>query len=120
MKTHSLPYRRGKCDQESATSQFYDHSCPKAQQIVKSIVAKAVAKETRPVLPWSATSQFYDHSCPKAQQIVKSIVAKAVAKETRRVLPWLLNRGASLSGSNNNIPAPNNTGNLYSAPLRVR
>lgn len=27
--------------------QFYDHSCPKAQQIVKSIVAKAVAKEAR-------------------------------------------------------------------------
>lgn len=27
--------------------QFYDHSCPRAQQIVKSIVAKAVAKEAR-------------------------------------------------------------------------
>ncbi|RRT47302.1 hypothetical protein BHE74_00043581 [Ensete ventricosum] len=27
--------------------QFYDHSCPKAQEIVKSIVAKAVAKEAR-------------------------------------------------------------------------
>lgn len=27
--------------------QFYDHSCPKAQEIVKCIVAKAVAKETR-------------------------------------------------------------------------
>lgn len=27
--------------------QFYDHSCPQAQEIVKSIVAKHVAKETR-------------------------------------------------------------------------
>ncbi|XP_042988606.1 peroxidase 49-like [Carya illinoinensis] len=27
--------------------QFYDHSCPNAQQIVKSIVAEAVAKEAR-------------------------------------------------------------------------
>lgn len=27
--------------------QFYDHSCPRALEIVKSIVAKAVAKETR-------------------------------------------------------------------------
>ena len=27
--------------------QFYDHSCPKAQEIVKSIVAKAVAREAR-------------------------------------------------------------------------
>jgi peroxidase len=27
--------------------QFYDHSCPKAKEIVKSIVAQAVAKETR-------------------------------------------------------------------------
>lgn len=27
--------------------QFYDHSCPRAQEIVKSIVAKAFAKEAR-------------------------------------------------------------------------
>ena len=27
--------------------QFYDYSCPNAQQIVKSIVVKAVAKEAR-------------------------------------------------------------------------
>jgi peroxidase len=27
--------------------QFYDHSCPKAKEIVQSIVAQAVAKETR-------------------------------------------------------------------------
>jgi peroxidase len=27
--------------------QFYDHSCPKAKEIAKSIVAQAVAKETR-------------------------------------------------------------------------
>lgn len=27
--------------------QFYDHSCPKAQEIVQSVVAKAVANEAR-------------------------------------------------------------------------
>lgn len=27
--------------------QFYDRSCPKAKEIIKSIVAKAVAKEAR-------------------------------------------------------------------------
>jgi peroxidase len=27
--------------------QFYDHSCPMAEQIVQSVVAQAVAKETR-------------------------------------------------------------------------
>jgi peroxidase len=27
--------------------QYYDHSCPKAQEIVKSVVAKAVAREAR-------------------------------------------------------------------------
>lgn len=27
--------------------QFYDHSCPKAQQIVENVVAKAVAKDPR-------------------------------------------------------------------------
>ena len=27
--------------------QFYDRSCPQAKEIVKSIVAKAIAKETR-------------------------------------------------------------------------
>lgn len=27
--------------------QFYDRSCPKAKEIVKSVVAKAVAKEAR-------------------------------------------------------------------------
>ena len=27
--------------------QFYDHSCPKAQEIVRSVLAKAVAKDAR-------------------------------------------------------------------------
>ncbi|OVA11620.1 Plant peroxidase [Macleaya cordata] len=31
----------------SLNPQFYEHSCPRAQEIVKSVVAKAVEKETR-------------------------------------------------------------------------
>ncbi|KAK3026544.1 hypothetical protein RJ639_041841 [Escallonia herrerae] len=76
--------------------------------------------------------QFYDRSCPKAVEIVKSIVAKAVAREARMAASLLRlhfhdcfvktggpswdvplgrrdSRDASLSGSNSNIPAPNNT-----------
>ncbi|KAF2312344.1 hypothetical protein GH714_034308 [Hevea brasiliensis] len=40
-------YNGGKSTGGYLYPQFYDHSCPKAQQIVKSILAKAVAKEAR-------------------------------------------------------------------------
>ncbi|KAF4383285.1 hypothetical protein F8388_009316 [Cannabis sativa] len=54
--------------------------------------------------------QFYDHSCPRAQEIVKSVVAKASGGPNWEVpLGRRDSRGASLSGSNNDIPAPNNT-----------
>ncbi|KAF5454490.1 hypothetical protein F2P56_024150 [Juglans regia] len=140
--------------------QFYDHSCPKAQQIVKSIVAKAVAKEARMA---ASLLRLHFHDCfvqgcdasllldssgsivsekrsnPNRNSArgfevldeIKSALEKqcpqtvscadivALAARDTTVLSggpsWEVplgrrdSRSASLSGSNNNIPAPNNT-----------
>ncbi|KAF2290801.1 hypothetical protein GH714_015515 [Hevea brasiliensis] len=140
--------------------QFYDHSCPKAQQIVQSIVAKAVAKEARMA---ASLLRLHFHDCfvkgcdasllldssgsiisekmsnPNRQsargfevideiktalenecpQTVSCADILALAARDSTVLTggptWEVplgrkdSRGASLSGSNNNIPAPNNT-----------
>ncbi|XP_031270784.1 LOW QUALITY PROTEIN: peroxidase 72-like [Pistacia vera] len=140
--------------------QFYDHSCPKAQEIVKSIVAEAVAKETRmaasllrlhfhdcfvkgcdaSILLHSSGTIISEKSsnpnrgsargfevldeiksalekeCPKTVSCADIL---ALAARDSTVLTggpsWEVplgrrdSRGASLSGSNNNIPAPNNT-----------
>ncbi|XP_043719896.1 peroxidase 72-like [Telopea speciosissima] len=140
--------------------QFYDHSCPKAQEIVKSVVAKAVAKETRMaasllrlhfhdcfvkgcdgsiLLDSSATIISEKRSNPNKNSIrgfklideIKSALEKecpgtvscadiiAIAARDSTVLTggpsWEVplgrrdSRSASLSGSNNDIPAPNST-----------
>ncbi|XP_010275548.1 PREDICTED: peroxidase 72-like [Nelumbo nucifera] len=140
--------------------QFYDHSCPRAQKIVKSIVAKAVAKELRMaasllrlhfhdcfvkgcdaslLLDSSGTIISEKRSNPNRNSArgfevideIKSALEKecphtvscadilALAARDSTVLAggpsWEVPlgrrdaRGASLSGSNNNIPAPNNT-----------
>ncbi|KAK4840933.1 hypothetical protein QYF36_021745 [Acer negundo] len=140
--------------------QFYDHSCPKAQQIVKSVLAKAVAKETRMA---ASLLRLHFHDCfvkgcdasilldssgsivsekrsnPNRNSArgfevlddIKSALEKecphtvscadimALAARDSTVLTggpsWEVplgrrdSKGASLSGSNNNIPAPNNT-----------
>lgn len=140
--------------------QFYDHSCPKAQQIVKSVMAKAVAREVRMA---ASIMRLHFHDCfvkgcdasilldssggiiseknsvPNRNSArgfeviddIKSAVEKecphtvscsdilAIAARDSSVLTggpsWEVplgrrdSRGASLSGSNNNIPAPNNT-----------
>nr|ABG49114.1 peroxidase [Dimocarpus longan] len=140
--------------------EFYDHSCPKAQQIVKSVVAKAVAKEARMA---ASLLRLHFHDCfvkgcdasllldssgsiisekrsnPNRNSArgfevlddIKSALEKecphtvscadilALAARDSTVLTggpsWEVplgrrdSRGASLSGSNNNIPAPNNT-----------
>ncbi|OAY60802.1 peroxidase 72 [Manihot esculenta] len=140
--------------------QFYDHSCPKAQQIVKSIVAKAVAKEARMA---ASLLRLHFHDCfvkgcdasllldssgsivsekrsnpnrnsargfevideiktaleKECPQTVSCADILALAARDSTVLTggpsWKVplgrkdSRGASLSGSNNNIPAPNNT-----------
>ncbi|KAJ9172731.1 hypothetical protein P3X46_015941 [Hevea brasiliensis] len=140
--------------------QFYDHSCPKAQQIVKSILAKAVAKEARMA---ASLLRLHFHDCfvkgcdasllldssgsiisekrsnpnrnsargfeviddikgaleKECPQIVSCADILALAARDSTVLTggpsWEVplgrkdSRGASLSGSNNNIPAPNNT-----------
>ncbi|KAJ4822985.1 Peroxidase 72 [Turnera subulata] len=140
--------------------QFYDHSCPKAQEIVKSVVAKAVAKDVRMA---ASLLRLHFHDCfvkgcdasilldnsgsiisekrsvPNRNSArgfeviddIKSALEKecpqtvscadilALAARDSTVLrggpSWEVplgrrdSRGASLSGSNNNIPAPNNT-----------
>ncbi|PON71521.1 Plant peroxidase [Parasponia andersonii] len=140
--------------------QFYDHSCPKAQAIVKSIVAKAVANEARMA---ASLLRLHFHDCfvkgcdasilldsngqiinekrsnPNRNSVrgfevvdeIKSALEKecpntvscadilALAARDSTVLrggpSWVVplgrrdSRGASLSGSNNDIPAPNNT-----------
>ncbi|KAJ4952262.1 hypothetical protein NE237_029094 [Protea cynaroides] len=140
--------------------QFYDHSCPKAQEIIKSVVAQAVAKETRMaasllrlhfhdcfvkgcdgsiLLDSSGTIISEKRSNPNRNSArgfevideIKSALEKecpetvscadilAIAARDSTVLTggpsWEVPLGrrdsesASLSGSNNNIPAPNNT-----------
>ncbi|TXG59726.1 hypothetical protein EZV62_014299 [Acer yangbiense] len=140
--------------------QFYDHSCPKAQQIVTSVLAKAVAKETRMA---ASLLRLHFHDCfvkgcdasilldssgsivsekrsnPNRNSArgfevlddIKSALEKecphtvscadimALVARDSTVLTggpsWEVplgrrdSKGASLSGSNNNIPAPNNT-----------
>ncbi|CAN0919140.1 Peroxidase 72 [Linum grandiflorum] len=152
--------------------QFYDYSCPQAQQIVKSVVAKAVAKEPRMA---ASLLRLHFHDCfvkgcdasilldggsgivteknsnPNRNSArgfeviddIKSALEKecpnkvscadilTLAARDSTVLVSVLNnvvgflkaggpswevplgrkdsRSASLSGSNNNIPAPNNT-----------
>ncbi|XP_054809132.1 peroxidase 72-like [Prosopis cineraria] len=140
--------------------QFYDHSCPKAQEIVKSVVAKAVQKDPRMaasllrlhfhdcfvkgcdaslLLDSSGTIISEKRSNPNRNSArgfevideIKSALEKkcphtvscadilALAARDSTVLTggpsWEVplgrrdSLGASLSGSNNNIPAPNNT-----------
>lgn len=140
--------------------QFYDRSCPKAQEIVNSIVAKAVAKEARMA---ASLLRLHFHDCfvkgcdasilldssgsiitektsnPNRNSIrgleVIDEIKSALEKECPQTVScadivalaardstataggpsWEVplgrrdSRGASLSGSNNNIPAPNNT-----------
>ncbi|KAL3525341.1 hypothetical protein ACH5RR_013713 [Cinchona calisaya] len=140
--------------------QFYDRSCPKAKEIVYSIVAKAVAKEARMA---ASLIRLHFHDCfvkgcdasilldssgsiisekrsnPNRNSArgfevideIKSALEKecphtvscadvlALAARDSTLLSggpsWEVplgrrdSKGASLSGSNNNIPAPNNT-----------
>lgn len=140
--------------------QFYDRSCPNAKEIVKSLVAKAVAKEARMA---ASLLRLHFHDCfvkgcdasilldssgsiisekgsiPNQNSArgfevideIKSALEKAcpltvscadimaiVARDSTVISggpSWEVplgrrdSTGASLSGSNNNIPAPNNT-----------
>ncbi|KAL6011417.1 hypothetical protein ACLOJK_001865 [Asimina triloba] len=148
------------CFANTLSPYFYDHSCPKAQEIVRSVVAKAVAKEARMA---ASLLRLHFHDCfvqgcdgsllldsrgsivsekgsnpnrnsARGFEVVDEIKAElekdcpqtvscadalALAARDSTVLAggpsWVVplgrrdSRGASLSGSNNNIPAPNNT-----------
>ncbi|KAI3937355.1 hypothetical protein MKW98_001926 [Papaver atlanticum] len=140
--------------------QFYDRSCPRAKEIVKSVVAKAVAKEARMaasllrlhfhdcfvkgcdaslLLDTSGSIISEKNSIPNKNSVrgfdviddIKSALEKecpqtvscadilALTARDSTVLAGGPNwevplgrrdaRGASISGSNQNIPAPNNT-----------
>ncbi|KAG9449763.1 hypothetical protein H6P81_009728 [Aristolochia fimbriata] len=140
--------------------QFYHHSCPRVEEIVKSVVAKAVAKEARMA---ASLIRLHFHDCfvkgcdgsvlldssgsiisekgsnPNRNSArgfdVIDDIKTALEKECPETVScadiltlaardssilaggpeWEVplgrrdSRGASLSGSNNNIPAPNNT-----------
>ncbi|KAL2905539.1 Peroxidase 72 [Bienertia sinuspersici] len=127
--------------------QFYDHSCPQAQQIVKSVVAQAVARDHRMA---ASLLRLHFHDCfvkgCDASLLLDSsgnIVSEKGSNTNRnsargfevideikaaleKACPTLSlaggpnwevplgrrdARGASIQGSNNDIPAPNNTFN---------
>ncbi|XP_021836577.1 peroxidase 72 [Spinacia oleracea] len=142
--------------------QFYDHSCPQAQQIVKSVVAQAVSRDRRMA---ASLLRLHFHDCfvkgcdasvlldnsgsivsekgskPNKNSIRGFEVIDEIKAELERACPHTVScadilaiaardstvisggpnwevplgrkdsRGASLSGSNNDIPAPNNTFN---------
>ncbi|CAH2051359.1 unnamed protein product [Thlaspi arvense] len=149
-------------DEGKLSPSFYSISCPKAEEIVRSVVAQAVARETRMAAslmrlhfhdcfvqgcdgsllldtsgsivtekssnPNSNSARGFDvvdqikaaleSQCPG---IVSCADALTLAARDSSVLTggpnWMVPLGrrdstsASLSGSNNNIPAPNNTFN---------
>ncbi|KAL9691675.1 hypothetical protein QQ045_012100 [Rhodiola kirilowii] len=140
--------------------QFYEHSCPQATNIVKSVVAKAVAKEARMA---ASLIRLHFHDCfvkgcdasilldnsgsivsekrsnPNRNSARGYEVIDEIKKEIEKACPRVMScadilalaardstvlaggpswevplgrrdsLGASLSGSNQNIPAPNNT-----------
>ncbi|TKY55854.1 Peroxidase 72 [Spatholobus suberectus] len=112
--------------------QFYDNSCPQAQQIVKSVLAKYVAVEPR-LAASILRLHFHDcfvkgcdasllldsseeRECPSTVSCADILTLAARDSVVFTGGPsWEVplgrrdSLGASISGSNNNIPAPNNT-----------
>ncbi|KAK6793443.1 hypothetical protein RDI58_006896 [Solanum bulbocastanum] len=151
--------------------QFYDWSCPNAKEIVKSIVAKAVAREARMA---ASLLRLHFHDCfvkgcdasllldssgtiiseklsntnrnsargfevideiksaleMECPQTVSCADILALAARDSTVLAggpsWEVplgrrdSRDASISGSNNNIPAPNNTFNTILTKFNLK
>ncbi|KAM3306278.1 peroxidase 72-like [Capsicum chacoense] len=151
--------------------QFYDRSCPNAKDIVKSVVAKAVAREARMA---ASLLRLHFHDCfvkgcdasllldsrgtlisekisntnrnsargfevideiksaleEECPQTVSCADILALAARDSTVLAggpsWEVPLGrrdsidASLSGSNNNIPAPNNTFNTILTKFKLK
>ncbi|KAL5223305.1 hypothetical protein ABZP36_028018 [Zizania latifolia] len=90
--------------------QFYDRSCPQAKDIVRSIVAQAVAREPRMA---ASLVRLHFHDC-----FVKGCDASVLLDNSSSIVGgpyWQVplgrrdSLGANIQGSNNDIPAPNDT-----------
>ncbi|KAF3446366.1 hypothetical protein FNV43_RR11545 [Rhamnella rubrinervis] len=101
--------------------EFYQFSCPQANDIVLSVLEKAIAKETRMA---ASLLRLHFHDCfvqleEECPNTVSCADILALAARGSTVLSggpnWVLplgrrdSKSASLSASNNNIPAPNST-----------
>jgi len=63
--------------------QFYDHSCPKAKEIVQSIVAQAVAKETRMA---ASLVRLHFHDCFVKVNSASSVMFFITCSDTAMML----------------------------------
>ncbi|KAI3930726.1 hypothetical protein MKX01_037172 [Papaver californicum] len=169
--SHKLSSTGGGSISYNLYPQFYDRSCLRAKEIVKSVVAKAVAKEARMaasllrlhfhdcfvkgcdaslLLDTSGSIISEKNSIPNKNSVrgfdviddIKSALEKecpqtvscadilALAARDSTVLAggpnWEVplgrrdTRGASLSGSNQNIPAPNNTFQMILTKFKLK
>ncbi|KAG6785739.1 hypothetical protein POTOM_007321 [Populus tomentosa] len=79
---------------------FYQYSCPQANDIVMSVLRKAIAKDSRMA---ASLLRLHFHDC------FVQVIHLSGGPNWELPLGRRDSKTASLSGSNNNIPAPNST-----------